>query len=102
MRFFLAATFVFASSAAFADSKVTTPTSASKSDVRQMHTDDCAQARKHGRTCVIDMGKGDSIDGSAPTAGGSAIGVITTGKDTSLIHIRRDFIPEILKTAEDL
>ena len=46
-------------------------------DVRQMHTDDCAAARKQHKTCVLDMGK-DDIEGTAPSAGGTAIGVITT------------------------
>jgi hypothetical protein len=71
-------------------------------DVQQMKTDDCARAHKAGKACVLNMGEGETIDGSSPTAGGSAIGIITFGKASSLIHIRRDFITEILKTAEDI
>lgn len=71
-------------------------------DVQQMKTDDCARATKQNKKCVLDMGEGESIEGNSPTAGGAAIGIVTFGKAASLIHIRRDFITEILKTAEDL
>jgi hypothetical protein len=70
-------------------------------DAKQMVTDDCAQARKAGRQCVLDMGKED-IKGGVPTAGGSAINSLKLTKEPSLIHIRRDFIAEIVKSAEDL
>ena len=115
MRCFLVASILLAATTAFAGSP-TRPISAgpvapakaapvpahtTAGDARQMHTDDCARARKQNRTCVIDMGKGDTIDGTSPTAGGSTIGAIVPPKETSLIHIRRDFIVEILKTAED-
>ena len=66
-----------------------------------MHTDDCARARKLGKTCVLDM-KGDSIKGNSPTAGGTAIGAIELAKMPSLVHPRTDFIVEILRSAEDL
>jgi hypothetical protein len=71
-------------------------------DASRMKTDDCARARKANKPCVIDMGKGEDVEGNAPTAGGSAIGIIQYGKAQSLIRIRKDFIMEILKTAEDL
>ena len=71
-------------------------------DVHSMHTDDCARARKQNKTCVIDMGKGDTVDGTTPTAGGSTTSVIEFPKTANMIHLRRDFIVEILKTAEDL
>jgi len=85
---------------AFAD-----PTPAPQSritDARQMHTDDCARARKQGKTCVIDMGKAEDITGNSPTAHGVSVGVIQPGKQPSLIRLRKDFIVEILKTAEDI
>ena len=71
-------------------------------DAQRMKTDDCARARKQNKTCVLDMGKGDDIQGNSPTAGGSAIGIIQFGKAESLIRIRKDFIVEILKSAEDI
>ncbi len=91
MRLLIAAA-LFTSSLAYADR---TP------DVRQMHTDDCAAARKSNKTCVLDMGK-DDVVGNAPTASGSSVAIIPTTKQPSLIRLRRDFIVEILKTAEDL
>jgi hypothetical protein len=77
------------------------PTPSRTTDVTKMKNDDCARARKANKPCVIDMG-GEELEASAPTAGGAGIGVITFGKMESLIRIRRDFITEILKTAEDI
>jgi hypothetical protein len=71
-------------------------------DAHAMHTDDCARARAQHKTCVLDMGQGDDIEGNAPTAGGAAIGIIKFAKSSSLVRIRRDFIVEILKSAEDI
>jgi hypothetical protein len=71
-------------------------------DVSQMRNDDCARARKANKPCVLNIDDGSEIEGNAPTAGGSAIGVVSFTKPTSLIRIRRDFITEILKSAEDL
>jgi len=94
----LAAAAALASSFAAAD-----PAPAAKTpDVRQMHTDDCAHARAAQRTCVIDMGKGESVNGSTPSGDGFVKAFIQINPDTSLIRLRRDFIVEILKTAEDL
>jgi hypothetical protein len=68
-------------------------------DVTTMATDDCAKARKAGKTCVLTIGEED-IEGGAPTAGETKIEVLTFGTMSSLIRLRRDFIPEILKSAE--
>jgi hypothetical protein len=73
------------------------PTSA-----QQMHVDDCARARAAHKTCVIDMGKGDTVDGSTVRPDGMASSLIKFGSNSSLIRIRRDFISEIIKSAEDL
>jgi len=70
-------------------------------DAHAMATDDCARARKANKVCVLDM-KGEEVGGATPTAGGSATTAIKFLPTSSLIHIRRDFIVEILKTAEDL
>jgi len=70
-------------------------------DVTTMATDDCARARKAGKTCVLTIDDED-IEGGAPTAGETKIDVLTFGQMSSLIRLRRDFIPEILKTAEDI
>jgi hypothetical protein len=67
----------------------------------QKHSDDCAAARKANKTCVLDMGK-EELTADKPVGDGIGVGVITTGKEPSLIHIRRDFIVEIIKSAEDV
>src|SRR5687768_12792696 len=71
-------------------------------DVNKMKTDDCARARKLNKTCVIDMGKGEEVEGGVKKPEGSGVGILQFGKAESLIRIRRDFIVEILKTAEDI
>jgi hypothetical protein len=82
--------------AATADDKTRTP------DVKQMHTDDCAKARAANKTCVIDMGKGEDVGGRVPTGNGIGTTAITFTPKPSLIRLRKDFIVEILKSAEDL
>ena len=67
----------------------------------QKHEGDCAAARKAHKTCVIDMGK-EELTADKPVGDGIGVGVIQTGKEPSMIHIRRDFIVEIIKSAEDL
>lgn len=70
-------------------------------DVTTMATDDCARARKAGKTCVLTIDETD-IEGGVPQAGETKIDVLVIGKMGSLIRLRRDFIPEILKSAEDI
>jgi hypothetical protein len=67
----------------------------------QKHSDDCAAARKANRTCVLDMGK-EEVTGDKPVGTGVAVGVIKIEKEPSLIHLRTDFIVEIIRSAEDL
>lgn len=70
-------------------------------DVTRMVTDDCARAREAGKTCVLEVPPED-VNGEAPGGSHISIGIITFGTAASLIHLRHDFIPEIVKTAEDL
>ena len=70
-------------------------------DVSKMATDDCARARKQNKTCVLSI-EDETIEGGVPTAGETPILVNTFVTHGSLVRVRRDFIPEILKTAEDL
>ena len=67
----------------------------------QKHTDDCAAARKANRTCVLDMGT-EELTADKPVGDGIGVGVITTGKEPSMLPVRRDFIVEIIKSAEDV
>jgi len=66
-----------------------------------MKTDDCAKARAAGKTCVISI-EGLEVEGTVGT--GNLPPIITRGfdKGASLIRIRKDFIPEILKSADDI
>jgi hypothetical protein len=70
-------------------------------DVGRMVTDDCALARKAGKTCVLEVPPED-IPGKVPTADEIAVRALRFDKPGSLIRVRRDFIPEIVKAGEDL
>ena len=48
------------------------------------------------------MGKGDTVGGNSPVANGIGTSVITFTPKPSLIRLRKYFIVEILKSAEDL
>jgi hypothetical protein len=70
-------------------------------DVTRMKADDCARARKQHKTCVLTI-EDEKIDGSRPRNTETEIIVTPFGKHGSLIRVRRDFIAEIMKSAEDL
>lgn len=91
MRFLIAAALLLPATA-FADLPKT---------AEQMQTDDCARARKLNKQCVLNMGD-ETIEAGVVKNEGERINLIDFGKQTSLIRFRRDFIVEILKTAEDL
>lgn len=71
------------------------------SNVKKMATDDCARARAQNKTCVINI-EGIDVEGQNPTGTGERITIPDFGTNGSLIRIRRDFIPEIIKSAQDL
>jgi hypothetical protein len=70
-------------------------------DATRMVTDDCARARRAGKTCVLEV-PAEEVTGAAPAGSDVSIGLITFGPAASLIRLRRDFIPEIVNAAEDL
>ena len=74
---------------------------AKAADVTTMASDDCAKARKAGKTCVLTI-EDEDVTGTTPTHDGVGSGFITFSDHSSLIKIRRDFITEILRTAEDI
>ena len=88
----LALTLTLAATPVFAD-----PTP----DVSKMATDDCAKARKANKTCVLSI-EDETIEGDKPVAGETNVLALRFTQHASLIRIRRDFIQEILKSAEDL
>jgi hypothetical protein len=63
-------------------------------------TAECEHARPEAR-CVFNFDPED-VAGKAATPDDIGIRIMTFGKAGSLVAIRRHFIPEILKTAEDL
>lgn len=56
---------------------------------------------KGGKVKVYDF-SGDTIEGDLIKPEGSTVDARDFAKHSSLIRIRKDFIPEILKSAEDL
>jgi len=102
MRLFLAAALLVIPSVARGDAKSPPPPTTDRTaSAAQMHTDDCARARKQNKTCVLDMGK-ETLTADKPVGNGVGVAVLQMPKESSLIHIRRDFITEIIKSAEDL
>jgi hypothetical protein len=67
----------------------------------RMVTDDCAIARRANKTCVLDV-PAEDVDGTVPAVDDIAVRILSFGKAGSLVRIRRDFIPEVVKAAEDL
>jgi hypothetical protein len=56
---------------------------------------------KGGKVKVYDF-SGDTIEGDLIKPEGSTVDARDFAKHSSLIRIRKDFIPEIIKSAEDL
>lgn len=77
------------------------PKPATAKTSEQMVTDDCTRAHKAGKQCVINI-ESEAIGGETPSGEGVGVAVLKFGNAGSLIRIRRDFIPEIVKSAEDL
>lgn len=95
MRILLVALLLALPTAAFAQR-------AKATDVQTMATDDCAKARKAGKTCVLTITDDSDIIGTTPTYGDTGTALIQFGGHGSLIKLRMDFIQEILRTAEDI
>ena len=62
---------------------------------------DKAGAAGAGKTKVYDF-SGDTIEGDLVKPEGLSVDARDFAKHSSLIRIRKDFIPEIIKSAEDL
>ena len=60
-----------------------------------------ADAGGSGKVKVYDF-SGDTIEGDLIKPEGSTVDARDFAKHSSLIRIRKDFIPEIIKSAEDL
>jgi hypothetical protein len=87
---------------AFADrAPAPRPVAQPAADPHRMVTDDCALARKAGKACELSLAAED-VGGSTPGPGALTVPVLRPGTETSLIRLRRDFVVEIVKSAEDL
>ena len=60
-----------------------------------------AKGEGGGKVKVYDF-SGDTIEGDLVKPEGSTVDARDFAKHSSLIRIRKDFIPEIIKSAEDL
>jgi hypothetical protein len=69
-------------------------------DPTRMVTDDCARARKAGKTCELTLLPED-VGGETPGPDDIAVGILRFGHEGSLVHVRHDFIVEIVRSAED-
>jgi hypothetical protein len=101
MRLFFATAILFTTSLASAQAPAPAPAPTKNPDATTMHADDCARARAAHKTCVIDF-KGEDVTGGVDKPGGSVFSAREWVGAGSLIHLRRDFITEIIKSAEDL
>lgn len=70
-------------------------------DASKLVNGDCARARQAGKTCVLDL-PAEELTGEHASAGDLAMRILVFGTEASLIRVRHDFIPEIVKTADDL
>ncbi len=66
-----------------------------------MHTDDCAKATRAHRPCALDI-TGEDITADRPVTTETPLTFRKFADMGSLIRIRREFIVEIIRTAEDL
>jgi len=69
-------------------------------DPTRMVTDDCARARKAGKTCELTLLPED-VGGEALGPDDIALEILQFGHEGSLIRVRHDFIVEIVRSAED-
>lgn len=97
MRTLLLSLALLAPPAAFADNPAPKPAPAATT----MATGDCAKARAAGKTCVLNIEE-EGILGEKVTTGEENITALDWKKMTSLITVRTNFVPEMLRSAEEL
>jgi hypothetical protein len=101
---------VAASSSAFARGEIpasapgssTQPSKqAGTTDARGMAADDCSRARALGKLCELTI-EGEEVEGGVIRPDGTVIDPRLIARSQSLIRLRRDFIPEILQSANEV
>ncbi|MBX3154450.1 MAG: hypothetical protein KF773_00495 [Deltaproteobacteria bacterium] len=91
-----------AASPAFADdAKKPAPAPQQPADATVMSGGECDRARKLGKTCVLSI-EGIDVEGNVLGPDGIRVDIKWFGAVGSLITLRRDFIQEIVRSAEDL
>jgi hypothetical protein len=71
-------------------------------DPNEMAATDCERLVAKGKKCKILKIEGEIVKGSTPIGDGTNVGVINFDDHASMIKLRKHFIPEIIKSAEDL
>ena len=102
MRIALVAALVtaFAGSAA-ADNPKPAPAGEKTPDLHKLEGSECAKARAQNKTCIISF-ENEDILGENATGDGSALTGIEWPTMASLIRLRLHFLPEIVRSTEDL
>jgi hypothetical protein len=92
---------------AAADDKKPTPAPAQPAvaektpDLTKLQGSECAKARAQNKTCVISI-ENEDILGETATGDGTALTGIEFPTHASLVRIRLHFLPEIIRSTEDL
>jgi hypothetical protein len=73
----------------------------SSTDPQAMRDNDCARARRLNKPCVLTIGAED-IEAGVKGPDGVIVDTRGFSKFSSLVRIRKDFIAEILKTANEI
>jgi hypothetical protein len=73
-----------------------------KRDPNAMAQTDCERLVAQGKKCKILKIEGETVIGDKPGGEGINVPVLNWGDHASLVRIRKHFIPEIIKSAEDV
>ena len=101
MRLFFAAAILCTASLASAQAPAPAPAPPRTPTPRRCTPTTVPALAPQHKTCVIDF-KGEDVTGGVDKPGGSVFSAREWIGASSLIHLRRDFITEIIKCAEDL
>lgn len=101
MRIAFVAAILFAPVLAGAQPAAPASPSRASTDAHDMAQNDCARARALHKPCVLTIGP-EEVEGGVVKPDLLDIGVRGPSRHASMIRIRREFIPEIIKTANEV
>lgn len=104
MRSALALALVLATSPALADKAppaAAQPAAEKTPDLHKLEGSECAKARAQNKTCVISI-ENEDIVGENATGDGTGYTALEFPKLGSLIRLRLHFLPEIIRSTDDL